>query len=385
MEEESISAKPGLQAGSLPPDLPLLVHDIECNQSYPKLIAAHVACVQMDTSSPRLYQLELDLAAAHGSIGAEGRAERAAPGLQAAAPEVDAFMAECLAQLGRLKAALESHISAALRSCEVLEQRLVDALGHRARPPATLSPQVSSLRSSPPQPAADRSRAVGRSRKAADLQGPLLPASLRKVPSSTGPGARPSASPHPAFPALLASTRPLGEIDGTSGLTGHPRGDPTGRVPPAAGRDVGFSRSREPASDLGGGGLSTSTAMLVRRCLQRDAQLGRAEWATESGPVGASSEGRGARGPEPAVAASMAKELRHKLKKQYSETLAEVHKEILRKRQAGRLPGDQGHLLKDWWRRHESWPYPTVSAPRAPPSTLHVLLPIRDVYGNFWK
>lgn len=45
-----------------------------------------------------------------------------------------------------------------------------------------------------------------------------------------------------------------------------------------------------------------------------------------------------------------------------SETLAEVHKEILRKRQAGRLPGDQGHLLKDWWRRHESWPYPTVRA-----------------------
>lgn len=39
--------KPGQQAGSLPPDLLSLVHDIECNQSYPKLIAAHVACVQV--------------------------------------------------------------------------------------------------------------------------------------------------------------------------------------------------------------------------------------------------------------------------------------------------------------------------------------------------
>lgn len=44
-----------------------------------------------------------------------------------------------------------------------------------------------------------------------------------------------------------------------------------------------------------------------------------------------------------------------------SGTLEEVRNEILRKRQAGRLPGTKGHLLKDWWSKHKSWPYPTVS------------------------
>lgn len=50
----------------------------------------------MDTSLPRLSQLEVDLAAAQRSIGAAGGPHPAAAGHQAAAPEVDAFMVRLL-------------------------------------------------------------------------------------------------------------------------------------------------------------------------------------------------------------------------------------------------------------------------------------------------
>lgn len=39
----------------------------------------------------------------------------------------------------------------------------------------------------------------------------------------------------------------------------------------------------------------------------------------------------------------------------------DIREEILRKRRAGKLPGDTTSLLKGWWQTHSKWPYPTVS------------------------
>lgn len=39
----------------------------------------------------------------------------------------------------------------------------------------------------------------------------------------------------------------------------------------------------------------------------------------------------------------------------------DVREEILRKRRAGKLPGDTTSVLKSWWHCHAKWPYPTVS------------------------
>ena len=39
----------------------------------------------------------------------------------------------------------------------------------------------------------------------------------------------------------------------------------------------------------------------------------------------------------------------------------DIREEILRKRRAGKLPGDTTSLLKAWWQAHSKWPYPTVS------------------------
>jgi len=39
----------------------------------------------------------------------------------------------------------------------------------------------------------------------------------------------------------------------------------------------------------------------------------------------------------------------------------DIREEILRKRRAGKLPGDTTSLLKAWWQSHSKWPYPTVS------------------------
>lgn len=39
----------------------------------------------------------------------------------------------------------------------------------------------------------------------------------------------------------------------------------------------------------------------------------------------------------------------------------DIREEILRKRRAGKLPGDTTSHLKAWWQSHSKWPYPTVS------------------------
>lgn len=53
------------------------------------------------------------------------------------------------------------------------------------------------------------------------------------------------------------------------------------------------------------------------------------------------------------------RELKHELKHNYLTKLKDVREEILRKRRAGKLPGDTTNILKDWWNTHAKWPYPT--------------------------
>ncbi|XP_073010679.1 homeobox protein knotted-1-like 3 [Typha latifolia] len=52
-------------------------------------------------------------------------------------------------------------------------------------------------------------------------------------------------------------------------------------------------------------------------------------------------------------------ELKHELKQGYKEKIVDIREEILRKRRAGKLPGDTASLLKAWWQSHSKWPYPT--------------------------
>ncbi|CAI0629561.1 unnamed protein product [Linum tenue] len=52
-------------------------------------------------------------------------------------------------------------------------------------------------------------------------------------------------------------------------------------------------------------------------------------------------------------------ELKHELKQGYKEKLLDIREEILRKRRAGKLPGDTTSVLKSWWQSHSKWPYPT--------------------------
>ncbi|KAL8498736.1 hypothetical protein ACS0TY_021894 [Phlomoides rotata] len=52
-------------------------------------------------------------------------------------------------------------------------------------------------------------------------------------------------------------------------------------------------------------------------------------------------------------------ELKHELKNGYKEKLVDIREEILRKRRAGKLPGDTTSVLKAWWQSHAKWPYPT--------------------------
>ncbi|XP_068653623.1 homeobox protein knotted-1-like 13 isoform X1 [Aristolochia californica] len=52
-------------------------------------------------------------------------------------------------------------------------------------------------------------------------------------------------------------------------------------------------------------------------------------------------------------------ELKHELKQGYKEKILDIREEILRKRRAGKLPGDTTSLLKSWWQTHSKWPYPT--------------------------
>ncbi|KAE9604535.1 putative transcription factor Homeodomain-TALE-KNOX family [Lupinus albus] len=52
-------------------------------------------------------------------------------------------------------------------------------------------------------------------------------------------------------------------------------------------------------------------------------------------------------------------ELKHELKMGYKDKIVDIREEILRKRRAGKLPGDTTSLLKAWWQSHSKWPYPT--------------------------
>lgn len=44
----------------------------------------------------------------------------------------------------------------------------------------------------------------------------------------------------------------------------------------------------------------------------------------------------------------------------FKSRIEDVREEILRKRRAGKLPGDTTSVLKAWWQQHSKWPYPTV-------------------------
>ncbi|KAJ8751756.1 hypothetical protein K2173_025937 [Erythroxylum novogranatense] len=52
-------------------------------------------------------------------------------------------------------------------------------------------------------------------------------------------------------------------------------------------------------------------------------------------------------------------ELKHELKTGYKDKIVDIREEILRKRRAGKLPGDTTSVLKSWWQSHAKWPYPT--------------------------
>ncbi|GFP97768.1 homeobox protein knotted-1-like 7 [Phtheirospermum japonicum] len=52
-------------------------------------------------------------------------------------------------------------------------------------------------------------------------------------------------------------------------------------------------------------------------------------------------------------------ELKIELKQGFKSRIEDVREEILRKRRAGKLPGDTTSVLKDWWQQHSKWPYPT--------------------------
>ncbi|GER40541.1 homeobox protein knotted-1 [Striga asiatica] len=52
-------------------------------------------------------------------------------------------------------------------------------------------------------------------------------------------------------------------------------------------------------------------------------------------------------------------ELKIELKQGFRSKIEDVREEILRKRRAGKLPGDTTSVLKNWWQQHSKWPYPT--------------------------
>ncbi|KAJ7561751.1 hypothetical protein O6H91_03G040000 [Diphasiastrum complanatum] len=58
-------------------------------------------------------------------------------------------------------------------------------------------------------------------------------------------------------------------------------------------------------------------------------------------------------------------ELKLELKQGYRARINDVREEILRKRRAGKLPGDTTSVLKAWWHAHSKWPYPSVEDEKA--------------------
>lgn len=53
------------------------------------------------------------------------------------------------------------------------------------------------------------------------------------------------------------------------------------------------------------------------------------------------------------------RELKLEFKQGFKSRIEDVREEILRKRRAGKLPGDTTSVLKAWWQQHSKWPYPT--------------------------
>ncbi|KAJ8512468.1 hypothetical protein OPV22_002902 [Ensete ventricosum] len=52
-------------------------------------------------------------------------------------------------------------------------------------------------------------------------------------------------------------------------------------------------------------------------------------------------------------------ELKIELKQGFRSRIEDVREEIIRKRRAGKLPGDTTSILKQWWQQNSKWPYPT--------------------------
>eukprot|EP00271_Cylindrocystis_brebissonii_P017919 TRINITY_DN4877_c0_g1_i5.p1 TRINITY_DN4877_c0_g1~~TRINITY_DN4877_c0_g1_i5.p1 ORF type:complete len:202 (+),score=43.55 TRINITY_DN4877_c0_g1_i5:293-898(+) len=62
---------------------------------------------------------------------------------------------------------------------------------------------------------------------------------------------------------------------------------------------------------------------------------------------------------ERSIMERMKEELKMELKNGYRDKICDVRDEIMRKRRAGKLPGDTTAVLKTWWNAHSKWPYPT--------------------------
>ncbi|KAK8491362.1 hypothetical protein V6N12_033885 [Hibiscus sabdariffa] len=78
-------------------------------------------------------------------------------------------------------------------------------------------------------------------------------------------------------------------------------------------------------------------------------------------------------------------ELKHELKQGYKEKIVDIREEILRKRRAGKLPGDTTSVLKAWWQSHSKWPYPTEedkARGRGTGIAIHRLRPSRRTNGK---
>ncbi|KAG4206513.1 hypothetical protein ERO13_A03G013500v2 [Gossypium hirsutum] len=82
----------------------------------------------------------------------------------------------------------------------------------------------------------------------------------------------------------------------------------------------------------------------------------------QSGPEGHDLMGFGPLLPtesERSLMERVRQELKIELKQGFKSRIEDVREEILRKRRAGKLPGDTTTVLKNWWQQHSKWPYPT--------------------------
>ncbi|KHG04347.1 Homeobox protein knotted-1-like 7 [Gossypium arboreum] len=82
----------------------------------------------------------------------------------------------------------------------------------------------------------------------------------------------------------------------------------------------------------------------------------------QSGPEGHDLMGFGPLLPtesERSLMERVRQELKIELKQGFKSRIEDVREEILRKRRAGKLPGDTTAVLKNWWQQHSKWPYPT--------------------------